>query len=158
MSVIADLHIHSRFSRATSKQLTPRHLAAWAQCKGINILGTGDFTHPQWRQELKEQLLFDEESGFYKLNVPHETLDFMHDGSRNEQSTPLCRRWKMRKSSPNVWRILAISPPMAAPFSDLTLTTFWRLFWRHLLTPLLFPPISGRRGFLFLVQNLDLIP
>ena len=89
MSVIADLHIHSRFSRATSKQLTPRHLAAWAQCKGINILGTGDFTHPQWRQELKEQLLFDEESGFYKLNVPHETLDFMHDGSRNEQSTPL---------------------------------------------------------------------
>lgn len=89
MSVIADLHIHSRFSRATSKQLTPRHLAAWAQCKGINILGTGDFTHPQWRTELREQLSFDEESGFYKLNVPHETLDFMQDAPLKETTSPL---------------------------------------------------------------------
>lgn len=48
MNFIADLHIHSRFSRATSKALTPRHLAAWARCKGIDVLGTGDFTHPQW--------------------------------------------------------------------------------------------------------------
>ena len=46
MNFIADLHIHSRFSRATSKALNPRHLAAWARCKGINVLGTGDFTHP----------------------------------------------------------------------------------------------------------------
>ena len=89
MSIIADLHIHSRFSRATSKQLTPRHLAAWAQCKGIDILGTGDFTHPQWRQELREQLLFDEESGFYKLNVPHETLDFIGDSPRADTNPPL---------------------------------------------------------------------
>ena len=42
MNFIADLHIHSRFSRATSKQLNPRHLAAWARCKGIDVLGTGD--------------------------------------------------------------------------------------------------------------------
>ena len=49
MNFIADLHIHSRFSRATSKALNARHLAAWARCKGINVLGTGDFTHPQWR-------------------------------------------------------------------------------------------------------------
>lgn len=89
MSVIADLHIHSRFSRATSKQLTPRHLAAWAQCKGIHLLGTGDFTHPQWRQELREQLTFDEESGFYKLNVPHETLDFMQDAPQDTGAGPL---------------------------------------------------------------------
>lgn len=67
MSFIADLHIHSRFSRATSKQLTPAHLAAWARCKGIDLLGTGDFTHPQWRQELREQLVEDADSGLYRL-------------------------------------------------------------------------------------------
>ena len=89
MSVIADLHIHSRFSRATSKQLTPRHLAAWAQCKGIHLLGTGDFTHPQWRAELHEQLVLDEESGFYKLNVPHDTLDFMQGAPLQEAINPL---------------------------------------------------------------------
>lgn len=89
MSLIADLHIHSRFSRATSKQLTPRHLAAWAQCKGIGLLGTGDFTHPQWRSELQEQLVFDEQSGFYKLNVPHETLDFMQEAPCSSAVEPL---------------------------------------------------------------------
>ena len=67
MSFIADLHIHSRFSRATSKQRTPAHLAAWARCKGIDVLGTGDFTHPQWRQELREQLVEDADSGLYRL-------------------------------------------------------------------------------------------
>ncbi|QCC84307.1 DNA helicase [Desulfovibrio desulfuricans] len=77
MNFIADLHIHSRFSRATSKALNPRHLAAWARCKGINVLGTGDFTHPQWRAELAEQLVLDENSGLYRLAVEPETLDFM---------------------------------------------------------------------------------
>lgn len=67
MPFIADLHIHSRFSRATSKQLTPAHLAGWARCKGIDLLGTGDFTHPQWRQELRELLVEDEDSGLYRL-------------------------------------------------------------------------------------------
>lgn len=64
---IADLHIHSRFSMATSKQLTLPHLAGWAGCKGIHVLGTGDFTHPVWQKELKENLELDEESGFYRL-------------------------------------------------------------------------------------------
>lgn len=77
MNFIADLHIHSRFSRATSKALNPRHLAAWARCKGINVLGTGDFTHPQWRAELAEQLVLDEHTGLYRLTVEPETLDFM---------------------------------------------------------------------------------
>lgn len=63
----ADLHIHSRFSRATSKQLTVRHLAAWALVKGIHVLGTGDFTHPAWREELRENLVEDEESGLFRL-------------------------------------------------------------------------------------------
>lgn len=72
MNFIADLHIHSRFSRATSKALTVPHLAAWAACKGISVLGTGDFTHPQWRAELAQWLVRDEESGFYRLRErPH---------------------------------------------------------------------------------------
>jgi uncharacterized protein (TIGR00375 family) len=52
----ADLHIHSRFSRATSKKLTIRNLAAWGRLKGISVLGTGDFTHPEWLAEIEEQL------------------------------------------------------------------------------------------------------
>lgn len=80
MNFIADLHIHSRFSRATSKLLNPRHLAAWAACKGINVLGSGDFTHPQWRAELREQLVFDEASGLYRLNEEAERLDFLGGG------------------------------------------------------------------------------
>ena len=53
---IADFHIHSRYSRATSKDLTVEELAKWAKLKGIGVLGTGDFTHPLWLEELKEAL------------------------------------------------------------------------------------------------------
>ncbi len=81
MNFIADLHIHSRFSRATSKALNPRHLAAWARCKGIDVLGTGDFTHPQWRAELREQLAFDEASGLYRLKGEPEQPEIL-DGAR----------------------------------------------------------------------------
>ena len=66
MKYIADLHIHSKFSRATSKQMDLEHLDQWAKIKGIDILGTGDFTHPEWFRELKNKL----ESlgnGLYKL-------------------------------------------------------------------------------------------
>ena len=66
MKGIADLHIHSRYSRATSKQGTPEYLDLWARKKGISILGTGDFTHPQWREELKEKLI-SAEDGLYCL-------------------------------------------------------------------------------------------
>lgn len=64
--LIADLHIHSRFSRATSRDCDAPHLDLWARRKGIQLVGTGDFTHPAWRQELKEMLLPAEE-GFYRL-------------------------------------------------------------------------------------------
>ena len=63
---IGDLHIHSRYSRATSKELTPEHLDLWAGKKGINIVGTGDFTHPAWRAELAEKLE-PAEPGLYML-------------------------------------------------------------------------------------------
>lgn len=63
----ADLHIHSRYSRATSKKLTLPLLAAWAKVKGIDVLSTGDLTHPAWRQEMQETLELDEASGLYRL-------------------------------------------------------------------------------------------
>ena len=63
---VADLHVHSRFSRATSKALTPRRLAAWAEIKGISLLGTGDFTHPQWLADLREAFVQDD-SGLLRL-------------------------------------------------------------------------------------------
>jgi DNA helicase II / ATP-dependent DNA helicase PcrA len=53
----ADLHIHSRFSRACSRDCDIEHLAWWALRKGITVVGTGDFTHPAWAAELRESLI-----------------------------------------------------------------------------------------------------
>ena len=63
---IADLHIHSKYSRATSRDCDAAHLDFWARRKGIRLLGTGDFTHPAWRAELAENLIPAEE-GLYRL-------------------------------------------------------------------------------------------
>lgn len=72
--LLSDLHIHSRFSRATSKEGDPEHLDLWARKKGIHIIGTGDFTHPAWREELKEKLEPAEE-GFYRLKKEYRIQD-----------------------------------------------------------------------------------
>ncbi|UCH14070.1 MAG: UvrD-helicase domain-containing protein [Bacteroidales bacterium] len=71
MFYVADLHIHSHYSRATSKELTLDKLYQWAQIKGINVVGTGDFTHPLWYNEIKEKLVPDG-TGFFKLKNPPE--------------------------------------------------------------------------------------
>lgn len=64
---IADFHIHSRYSRACSKDLTVGELAKWAKLKGIGVLGTGDFTHPLWLQELKDAFR-EEGTGLYEAH------------------------------------------------------------------------------------------
>jgi uncharacterized protein (TIGR00375 family) len=56
LRVIADLHIHSRFSRATSQSMTITEISRFAKIKGIKLVGTGDFTHPKWFNELSEEL------------------------------------------------------------------------------------------------------
>jgi len=56
MEFIADFHIHSKYSRATSKEMDVEHIAKWAKLKGINLMGTGDFTHHLWLEELKGNL------------------------------------------------------------------------------------------------------
>ncbi len=66
MKFYADLHLHSHYSRATSKQLNLEHLSKWAQLKGITVVGTGDFVHPGWLEELRKKLE-PAEAGLFKL-------------------------------------------------------------------------------------------
>ena len=83
MRLIADLHIHSRFSRATSRSLTLPELHVWAQRKGIALLGTGDVTHPEWFAEISEHLV-EAEPGLYRLR-PELARD------ADERVPPACR-------------------------------------------------------------------
>ena len=69
MQFIADLHIHSRYARATSRELNLENLHKWAALKGITVVGTGDFTHPSWFAELQEKLE-PAEAGLYRLKNP----------------------------------------------------------------------------------------
>jgi uncharacterized protein (TIGR00375 family) len=66
MKFIADFHIHSKYSRATSKDMDLESLDKWARIKGIKVLGTGDFTHPEWLKNLKQKLE-PAEPGLFKL-------------------------------------------------------------------------------------------
>lgn len=66
MAFVADLHIHSRFSRATSRSLDAGQLAYWAAKKGISVVGSGDITHPAWIAELRDQLV-EAEQGLFRL-------------------------------------------------------------------------------------------
>ena len=77
MRFYTDLHLHSHFSRATSKNLNLEYLWLWAQLKGIQVIGTGDFTHPGWMEELKEKLEPAEE-GLFKLKDQY-TKIFEHE-------------------------------------------------------------------------------
>jgi DNA helicase II / ATP-dependent DNA helicase PcrA len=80
MKFIADLHIHSHYSLATSKELTPEHLDLWARIKGIGLVATGDFTHPKWIAELRDKLIPAENDLFklkpeLRLKLPFENQD-----------------------------------------------------------------------------------
>src|SRR3972149_403094 len=66
MRFIADLHVHSPYSRATSKEMELASLCKWAQIKGITVVGTGDFTHPKWFSNLREKLE-DAETSLFRL-------------------------------------------------------------------------------------------
>ena len=76
----ADFHIHSRYSRATSRDCVPEMLELWARRKGLELIGTGDFTHPAWREELRDKLLPAEE-GLYRLKEEGYEADAPYNGS-----------------------------------------------------------------------------
>ena len=80
MRVIADLHIHSRYSRATSANMNIPDIARFAQIKGLTLVGTGDFTHPQWLRELKENLSEVPGTGLYKPKSQKFDIWFMITG------------------------------------------------------------------------------
>lgn len=72
MKFYADLHLHSHYSRATSKQLNLEYLSQWAQFKGITVVGTGDFVHPGWLNELREKLE-PAEPGLFRLKKEYQS-------------------------------------------------------------------------------------
>lgn len=76
MKIIADLHIHSPYSRAVSKEMTLENLDTWARMKGIGVMGTGDFTHPAWIKEIKTRLE-SAEPGLYKLKGANSPTRFL---------------------------------------------------------------------------------
>ncbi|MCD4730078.1 MAG: endonuclease Q family protein, partial [Bacteroidales bacterium] len=83
MKFIGDFHIHSHFSIATSKELQPEYLEYWARMKGIQVVGTGDFTHPGWTKELKEKLEPAEE-GLHKLKNGYRVSNLSKVGNPDE--------------------------------------------------------------------------
>ncbi len=70
MKFIADLHVHSKYSRATAKNLDLENLYIAAQLKGVTVVGTGDFTYPAWFEEISDKLVA-AETGLYKLKAEH---------------------------------------------------------------------------------------
>ncbi|MBI2657466.1 DNA helicase UvrD [Candidatus Woesearchaeota archaeon] len=98
MKIIADLQIHSRFSRATSNALNLSNLEKYARLKGLNLLGTGDFTHPKWLAELKAELKEDgsgilaSKSGFHFVLQGEISNIYTQDGKGRRVHTLLLAR------------------------------------------------------------------
>ncbi|MCX6775623.1 MAG: endonuclease Q family protein [Candidatus Micrarchaeota archaeon] len=89
MQFIADFHIHSKYSRATSPSMDVESISKYAKIKGISLVGTGDFTHPLWLEELKQKLkplgngLFDYDGTLFMLTS--EVNNFFHSGGKLKQ-------------------------------------------------------------------------
>ena len=110
MKTIADLHIHSRFSMATSKEGTPENLDFWARKKGISLIGTGDFTHPVWREELKERLV-SEGNGLYRLRdeyVKEDSRKFPGEGTRFVVSGEISSIYKKNGKTRKVHNVILL--------------------------------------------------
>ena len=116
MKMIADLHIHSRFSMATSKEGTPENLDFWARKKGISLIGTGDFTHPVWREELKERLV-SEGNGLYRLRdeyVKEESRKFPGEGTRFVVSGEISSIYKKNGKTRKIHNVILLPSLEAA--------------------------------------------
>ena len=116
MKMIGDLHIHSRFSMATSREGTPENLDFWARKKGISLIGTGDFTHPVWRKELRERLV-PEENGLYRLReeyVKEESRKFPGEGTRFVVSGEISSIYKKNGKTRKVHNVILLPSLEAA--------------------------------------------
>jgi len=93
MKFIADFHIHSKYSRATSKDMDLESLDKWSRIKGIKVLGTGDFSHPEWFKSLREKLE-PAEPGLFKIKKQDQGTRFI---LTNEISCVYTKKGKVRK-------------------------------------------------------------
>ena len=105
MGFYVDFHIHSRYSRGTSKTLDLLQLAAWAEIKGITVLGSGDFTHPLWFDSLKSELA-ESAQGLFSLKTAHAGVFFILS---SEISLIYKKKDKVRKV-----HLLILSPSLTA--------------------------------------------
>lgn len=118
MKILADLHIHSRFSLATSKNTNVENIYIAARKKGITVLGTGDFTHPGWFEELKNKLVQAEE-GLYKLSkdtysrIDNHVPEACRGITRFIPSSEVCNIYKKRGKTRKIHSLILL-PEMAA--------------------------------------------
>lgn len=98
--VICDFHIHSKFSRATSSRMDVQSLVQYGTQKGLNVIGTGDFTHPKWLKELEDQL-----EEYYNTNLfkPKEALD---EKLRFMLTAEVCTSFKYEEKSKRIHHLL----------------------------------------------------
>jgi uncharacterized protein (TIGR00375 family) len=100
IQVFADLHIHSRYSRATSQQMSITEIARYAKIKGLNLVGTGDFTHPKWLKEIRESLASEQDAGVYKVaSNPSSPVHFM-------LTTEVCTIFNVANASKKVHHVI----------------------------------------------------
>jgi uncharacterized protein (TIGR00375 family) len=100
IQVFADLHIHSRYSRATSQQMSITEIARYAKIKGLNLVGTGDFTHPKWLKEIRESLASEQNAGVYKVaSNPASPVRFM-------LTTEVCTIFNVANESKKVHHVI----------------------------------------------------
>ncbi|MBI4136777.1 hypothetical protein HY469_01830 [Candidatus Roizmanbacteria bacterium] len=83
MKIIADLQLHSKYSRAVSQKMNVEELFFWSQMKGIGLIATGDWTHPLWIREIKEKL---EETGRGTLALKNEFRSTTSDGRKTPEN------------------------------------------------------------------------
>lgn len=118
MDYIADLHIHSKYSRATSKSTDLEHLTEWAEIKGIQILGTGDFTHPLWFKEITSKLE-PATDGLYKLKSAKSTMRFIlsTEFSCIYTKNDKCRRIHLCVFAPNIATVEKINKTLGGKYN-----------------------------------------
>jgi uncharacterized protein (TIGR00375 family) len=104
LRVIADLHIHGRYSRATSEQMSIPEIAKYAKIKGLNLVGTGDFTHPEWLKEITQTLTSEQDTGLFKLTNMDSQVRFM-------LTTEVCTIFDYKGESKKVHHVI-LTPSM----------------------------------------------
>ena len=162
---IADLHIHSHYSRAVSSQMEVNSLVFWCKRKGINLLGTGDFTHHLWLQELKRNLEPLEDKGYlYKdgvyfvLSTEVSNIFSQNNKTYRVHNVILAPSFKMAEEVNKMFSFYGNLAADGRPILKLSCRKMAEELFKILLILCLFLPISGHPGILYSGQIQDLTP